>query len=69
MRKSQKQRNNKSRAVTPVKAHVVLTGEARELYRKSRERSERKHQLLTESIRASQCLSKEDFDIRINTRD
>ena len=52
-----------------AKALVVLSGEARALYEKSLEKWDKKLKPLTDSIRASQCLSKEDFDIRINTRD
>jgi hypothetical protein len=47
----------------------VLHGHARALYKKSRAKSVTEHKPLVDSIRASQNLSKDDFDLRMNTRD
>lgn len=52
-----------------AKALISLNGEARKLYEKSLDKWDKKLKPLTDSIRGSQLLSKEDFDIRINTRD
>jgi len=69
MPKTQKSTGAKNKTSSPAKAHVMLRGEARVLYEKFRQESGKAHKDLIEAIRASQCLSKEDFDIRINTRD
>jgi hypothetical protein len=69
MPKAQRSNGAKNNTSNPAKDHVVLNGDARVLYEESRAKSARKHQSLTESIRASQCLSKEDLGMRINTRD
>jgi len=61
--------SQKKTRTSPAKAHIVLKGEAREVYEKSRARSIKRHKPLIETIRASQFLSKEDFKLRINTRD
>jgi hypothetical protein len=62
-------RPQKKTRTSPAKAHTVLKGEAREVYEKSRASSIKRHKPLIETIRASQLLSKEDFKLRINTRD
>jgi hypothetical protein len=69
MPKAKKLTGSKNNTSTPAKAHVILKGEARALYERFRDESGKTHKDLTEAIRASQTLSKEDFDIRINTRD
>ncbi len=69
MPKTQKSRRNRTVSHARAKALVVLSGETRALYKKSLDKWDRKLKPLTDSIRASQCLSKEDLDIRINTRD
>jgi|GEM_PF-6166097 len=69
MPKTQRPRRNRTVSHARAKTLVVLRGEARALYKKSLDKWDQKLKPLTESIRASQCLSKEDLDIRINTRD
>ena len=69
MSKTQKSRRNRTVSQARAKALVVLTGEERALYRKSLIKWDRKLKPLTDSIRAAQTVSKEDLDIRINTRD
>jgi len=69
MPKTQKSRKDRTVSHTRAKALVVLRGETRAQYKKSLVKWDRKLKPLTDSIRAAQCLSKEDLDIRINTRD
>jgi hypothetical protein len=69
MPRNQRSRSNRSSTSAKAKALVVLHGDARVRYERSVAKWDKKHKALRDSIRASQCLSKEDFDIRINTRD
>jgi hypothetical protein len=69
MPKTQKSRRNRTVSHARAKALVVLSGDERALYKKSLAKWDRKLKPLTDSIRAAQTLSKEDLDIRINTRD
>lgn len=69
MSKTQKSRRNRTVSQARTKALVVLSGEERALYKKSLIKWDRKLKPLTDSIRAAQTVSKEDLDIRINTRD
>ena len=69
MPKTQKSRRNRTVGHATAKALVVLSGEERALYKKSLIKWDRKLKPLTDSIRAAQTVSKEDLEIRINTRD
>jgi hypothetical protein len=69
MPRAQKRKLTNKPASTPAKAHVVLKGRARVLYETSRARSSTRHKELVESIRDAQYLTKEDYDLRMNTRD